>query len=113
MMCSKYEMITIHQYVYDMFYDTMIYIFFVYNDKQVHIFGELLYAQGFENHNIFLKWKLESSMEKYWRQLDGEASGRTWLAEVKQVTHTHTHRKRTQLQTTRTGNIHTITFKQN
>lgn len=48
---------------------------------EVHFFGELLGPIGFaEELNVFAKWSVNPGTDK-WRLVDGDRSGRTWVAE--------------------------------
>jgi len=49
---------------------------------EVHIQGQIKGARGFDNRDVFAKWKIVAGSDK-WRILDGDAAGRTWLAEQK------------------------------
>lgn len=46
----------------------------------MHFVGELTGVSGFDGQTVFAKWKIEPSGDS-WRLLDGDNSGRTWLAE--------------------------------
>jgi len=51
---------------------------------EVHFIGEIVGATGLEAPNLFAKWKIEAStstLATSWRVLDGESTGRTWLAQ--------------------------------
>lgn len=48
---------------------------------EVHIVGQIAGGWGFDEYDIYTKWRLVTGDR--WRLLDGEISGRTWLAERK------------------------------
>ncbi len=43
--------------------------------------GELEGAVGFEKRNVFAKWKIVPSNNR-WRVLEGDSGGRTWISEA-------------------------------
>jgi len=49
---------------------------------EVHIVGYIRGATGFDKQAVFAKWRIEARSDR-WRHLEGETSGRTWLAERK------------------------------